>query len=105
MPPRALRPVLVPPEIAKRIRSVEFMREGANRTICAITLDNGFLIRADSLSSGDRFDPEYGEALAADRAKAQLLTFFQFVTFEQQFQQRRQPHGPTPSPRPAQRPA
>jgi hypothetical protein len=71
--------------MSSRIKAVSFHHlPDTNLMVCAITLDNGFVVTGESACVDPaNFRQEIGEKIAYDRAFNQLWQFFGFLLAEQ----------------------
>lgn len=67
-------PRLNPDLIDSKIRTTHFwVVPGTTVTVCALILENGFVVVGESAAaSPENFDPEIGETVARDRARAKI---------------------------------
>lgn len=73
-------------DVERRIRQTDFTRANMTVTVCKLTLDNGFTVRAESGCSDPRlYNKIIGEKLARERAIARLINFLEFAALEDRF--------------------
>lgn len=69
--------------IKSRIRSVDYRKEGRTTTVCAITLDNEFVIHGESsCCDPDKYNSLVGQEVSYEKAFHKLWEFFGFMQLE-----------------------
>jgi hypothetical protein len=75
-------------DVEPRIAHVDYIRSNSTVTVCKVTLDNGFSVRAESGCADPRaYNRLIGEKLARERALAKLINLFEFLAAENRFKQ------------------
>lgn len=70
-------PRLTPDHIDKQVKGVDYyVFPGTTLTVCAITLQNGFIVTGESAAaSPENFDEEIGRKIAYDNARNKIWAF------------------------------